>query len=358
METEVLIVGGGLSGLSLADHLAQSGVDFILVEAQGRLGGRILTEELSGGNFDLGPAWFWHGQPRIAELVRRFALPVFDQYATGDLIYQDQSGAVQRGRGYASMQGSLRVGGGMGSLINALSDVIASDRVMLETRLRSLSRQNGSISATLERAGQAIDAQAKRVILAAPPRVIANTISFAPSLGVAKTEAMARIPTWMAGQAKILAVYDQPHWRNAGLSGDAMSQRGPMVEIHDASPIEGGPFALFGFVGVPPDVRETKKDEMMRLALAQLTAMFGAAMAEPIKIILQDWASVPEVATLQDRAPVRSHPNYGLPTDLRHLWGGALHLASTEAGKEFGGFLEGSLEAAEATARELTMPPP
>ncbi len=46
METEVLIVGGGLAGLSLADKLSREGVDFLLVEAQNRLGGRILTEDI------------------------------------------------------------------------------------------------------------------------------------------------------------------------------------------------------------------------------------------------------------------------------------------------------------------------
>ena len=49
MDTRVLIVGGGLAGLSLADRLCQAGVDFMLVEAQDRLGGRILTETIQQG---------------------------------------------------------------------------------------------------------------------------------------------------------------------------------------------------------------------------------------------------------------------------------------------------------------------
>lgn len=105
MRTDVLIVGGGLSGLALADHLARQSRDFVLVEAQDRLGGRILTQEFSGGAFDLGPAWFWPGQPRMAALAERFQIPVFGQFSTGDLVYQEQNGTVQRGRGYASMEG-------------------------------------------------------------------------------------------------------------------------------------------------------------------------------------------------------------------------------------------------------------
>ena len=33
MHTDILIVGGGLSGLALADKLQQAGRDFVLVEA-------------------------------------------------------------------------------------------------------------------------------------------------------------------------------------------------------------------------------------------------------------------------------------------------------------------------------------
>ena len=120
MQTDILIVGGGLSGLSLADQLAREGRDFLLYEAQDRLGGRIMTNEIAGRKFDLGPAWFWPGQPRMADLTRRFNIPVFEQFSTGDLMFQDQTGAVHRGRGYESMEGSDRLDGGMGALLDAL----------------------------------------------------------------------------------------------------------------------------------------------------------------------------------------------------------------------------------------------
>ena len=39
----------------------------------------------------------------------------------------------------------------------------------------------------------------------------------------------------MAGHAKFIALYERAFWREAGCSGTAMSQRGPLTEIHDAS---------------------------------------------------------------------------------------------------------------------------
>ncbi len=43
-----------------------------------------------------------------------------------------------------------------------------------------------------------------------------------------------------------------------------MSRRGPMVEIHDASPSEGGPYALFGFVGFSANDRLQLGDEILK----------------------------------------------------------------------------------------------
>ncbi len=353
MKTEVLIVGGGLAGLSLADKLAREGVDFLLVEAQNRLGGRILTEDISGGAFDLGPAWFWPGQPRMAQLIDRLGLRYFEQYSAGDIVFQDQSGAVHKNRGYSSMQGSYRVAGGMGELITSLHQDLPRSRIRLKAAVTALTQTNAGIHAQFRAETEQDTVLAERVVLALPPRVIAQTIQFTPELPQAAMAALEQIPTWMAGQAKIVAVYDQPYWRKAGMSGDGMSQKGPMVEIHDASPIDGGPYALFGFVGFPASTRAQYRDELLTLAKEQFVEMYGPDMATPVSIQLQDWAQNPAIATAKDHASPSFHPNYGLPKSLADLWSGRLMLASTEIGRQFGGFLEGALEVADETASQI-----
>jgi len=353
MQTDVLVVGGGLSGLSLAHHLAQTGTDFLLVEAQDRLGGRILTQETGGAAFDLGPAWFWPGQLRMAQLVRRLGLEVFEQYSTGAIVFQDPLGHVQRDRGYSSMMGSLRVAGGMGALISGLQSGLAPSRLRLKTKVTSIEDTGNSICAKLESDAGVQTVTSRHVVLAVPPRIIADTITFTPELPQIAMRSMTQIPTWMAAQAKIVAIYDHPHWRNAGLSGDATSQKGPMVELHDASPAYGGPYALFGFVGYPAAMRAEHPDEILDLARQQLVAMFGPEMANPIFLHMQDWALNPAIATAADQVSPRSHPNYGLPSLLSNLWSGTLTLASTEVAQAFGGYMEGALEAAEAAGRRV-----
>lgn len=341
--TDVLIVGGGLAGLSLADHLQSQGRDWLLVEAHEACGGRIRSSVLAGAPFDVGPTWFWPGQPRIEALIRRFGLQVFDQFSQGDRLFQDTTGAVYRNRGHASMEGSLRVAGGMGQLVTALLRALPGDRVMTGTAIAALRQTDGRIVARSAK----VQIEARRVVLAVPPRIAAETIRFTPALREGAIQAALAIPTWMAGQAKFVAVYDRPYWREAGFSGDAISQKGPLVEIHDASPSVGGPFALFGFVGWPPDIRAQHRAETIAQAVAQVQAMFGPALGRPLATEMTDWAQVATIATRRDWAGPAGHPAFGRPPELRDLWEGGLHFGSTETAEGFGGYLEGALEASD-----------
>ncbi|MEW9920614.1 flavin monoamine oxidase family protein [Marimonas sp. MJW-29] len=348
MNTDVLIIGGGLSGLASAEALSAQGRQVLLLEARDRLGGRIETKRDGDAYFDLGPAWFWPGQPRMAKLAARLGLGVFEQYAEGALTYEDENGSVQRGRGFSSMEGSLRITGGMGALVEGLSGRIPPDLVRLDCPVAGLAKRKEGIEAELE---DRTRVSARRVILALPPR-IASHLTFDPFLPVRTIRQMQDVPTWMAGQAKVLATYDTAFWRDAGLSGDAMSRRGPMVEIHDASPEGSGPFALFGFIGVPPSAR-TDTNRLQEVVLAQLARLYGPQAAQPRKLLLRDWATERYTATPLDQRPLMAHPSYGLPDGLRDLWDGRIIFAGTEVAPQFGGYLEGALEAAEAAVARV-----
>ncbi|MGC1495305.1 MAG: NAD(P)/FAD-dependent oxidoreductase [Sulfitobacter sp.] len=347
--TDILIVGGGLAGLSLADQLHRTGRDFQLVEARDRLGGRILTEHCGAGYFDMGPAWFWPGQPRIAALIERFRLKHFEQHHTGILSYEDEQGHVQRGKGFASMQGSYRLEGGLQSLIDALAKGLPQNHIHLDSVLHRIEQTADGIAGFLS---DECTTKARHVVLTTPPRVAAELITFHPALPVATTDIMHNIPTWMAGQAKAIATYDRPFWRDQGLSGDATSRIGPLVEIHDASPETGGPFALFGFIGVPPKGR-LDQALLKQHTLAQLGRVFGPAASEPKTFYIRDWATEPYTATPRDHAPLYAHPQYGLPAALDGIWDGKIMFGGTEVARQFGGYLEGALEGAEMVFSKL-----
>ena len=142
--------------------------------------------------------------------------------------------------------------------------------------------------------------------------------------------------------------------RSVGLSWLAfpVTKGTAMVEIHDASAADGGPYALFGFIGIPPDAREDQATLKSHVE-AQLIRLFGDKAAAPSALFIKDWAFDPLTATEADKAPLYAHPQYGMPSALAGLWDDKLLFAGTEVASQFGGYLEGALEAAGNTLRKL-----
>ncbi|MEO8391946.1 MAG: protoporphyrinogen oxidase [Chloroflexota bacterium] len=70
----VAIIGGGISGLSAAWTLQKAGVDYVLLEASDRLGGKVLTERVEDFVIEAGPDSFLTQKPRALNLARELGL--------------------------------------------------------------------------------------------------------------------------------------------------------------------------------------------------------------------------------------------------------------------------------------------
>jgi oxygen-dependent protoporphyrinogen oxidase len=70
----VVVVGAGIAGLATAWHLQQLGVDAVVVEAAGRVGGKVRTSGLDGVALDVGPDTFLGRIPWALELCRDVGL--------------------------------------------------------------------------------------------------------------------------------------------------------------------------------------------------------------------------------------------------------------------------------------------
>ncbi|MFK8017239.1 MAG: flavin monoamine oxidase family protein [Gammaproteobacteria bacterium] len=352
--SDVIIVGGGLTGRALADHLHRNHRDVHLIEARDRFGGRIQSRRMTAddvaGWFDLGPSWFWPGQPLMQSLLTRFDLDHYAQCAEGLGCYQTPDGLVQRGVGYATMRGSLRVAGGMSALILALAATLPSRSYTLDHPIASL--RNTGKGVELVDADEKIFARARRVVLAMPPRLAAG-LHFDPPLPASCLQSLVTVPTWMAGQAKLVAVYKSAFWRDRGLSGDAMSQSGPLAEVHDATDETAGVPALFGFVGASVSQRRGRSETLVSAAIEQLAVLFGEGADKPVAVEFKDWALDPLTAVESDHIALTGHPEYGQSDSHLDPWPGALWFGSTELGLEFGGYLEGALQRAKVLADQL-----
>lgn len=358
MSHPVVVVGAGLSGLCASHLLAQAGRKVLLIEARDRVGGRILSDGVAGQTHrvDLGPSWFWPGMnSRMERLISELGLGVFPQHTQGAYAIEAPDGAVHhRSVAWTQSPASWRVEGGMQSLVAALHARIADQvHITTGTRLWGMTLRANGVELTLEDANGRWTQMAEQLVLTIPPRLTAQDLHMEPAWPHALLADMQHTPTWMAGQAKFAAVYPHAFWREAGLSGDAMSNRGPMVEIHDASDASGEHAALFGFVGASPSYRAgIGRDELVRQSLAQLVRIFGERAGQPLWCGVQDWAQEPLTAASADQRPLAHHPMYQdvvLPSE----WKGRLWLAGTERSADHGGYLEGALESAERAVQDL-----
>jgi monoamine oxidase len=349
MSAQVLILGGGLSGLAAAHILHKAGIGFQLVEARSRLGGRILSLDATGGPgaIDLGPSWFWSGaQPGFAAFVHQQGIADFAQSDEGAVMVERDRGPAQRYPGIAQHQASRRMSGGTATLIAALARDLPHEAIHLDTKVQQLTCHSTGVVLHAED-GRSFSAG--HVLAALPPRLLAANVGFDPPLPAATLTLWRATPTWMAPHAKFAALYDRPFWRDAGLSGAARSMIGPLVEVHDAT-TSAGQAALFGFVGIPADARRRAGEAaVVAAALRQLGHLFGADARQPQATLYKDWADDPLTATDDDQA-AQDHPVPIWHPWVEGAWQDRLIMIGSETSLTEPGYLAGALEAAQRGA--------
>ena len=83
---DVVIVGGGVAGLTAARRLARRNVSFVVLEARDRVGGRTLSQKLGRDWIDLGGQWMGPRQERLKALAGELGVHTFPQYCAGKKI--------------------------------------------------------------------------------------------------------------------------------------------------------------------------------------------------------------------------------------------------------------------------------
>jgi len=89
-DADVCVVGAGYAGLTAARRLAQHGKSVVVLEARGRVGGRIWTQQLSDGTaVDRGGAWLAPYHDAFAALAAEMGVATYKTYVHGAHLLVD-----------------------------------------------------------------------------------------------------------------------------------------------------------------------------------------------------------------------------------------------------------------------------
>jgi monoamine oxidase len=219
-------------------------------------------------------------------------------------------------------------------------------RVVLSAPVRRIEQSSSGVTVVAD----AMSVTGKRVIVAIPP-TLAGRIDYKPALPPLRDQLTQHMP--QGTLMKFEAVYDTPFWRAQGLSGQVVSENGPIKVTFDTSPSNGSPGVMMGFIG-GHEARaweDRSADERRAAALQNLANYFGNEALNPREIVEFNWSTEVwnrgcPVAVLAPGTLI----DFG--TALRTPVG-RIHWAGTETSTFWNGYMDGAVRSGERAAKEV-----
>jgi monoamine oxidase len=220
------------------------------------------------------------------------------------------------------------------------------DAVVLGAPVRRIEIRGDSVRVLAD----GVEAIARRAIVAIPP-ALACRIAYDPPLPGARDQLTQRFP--MGSVIKCMAVYEEPFWREQGLSGVGTSMRGPVKVMFDNTPYGGGCGVLLGFLEgrAARELGRAPFERRREAVLDCFTRVFGPRAASPQRYLDRNWA---------DEEWTRGCYGGSLPTGAWTSFGHALrqpigpvHWSGTETATVWMGYMDGAVESGQRAAREV-----
>ncbi len=219
-------------------------------------------------------------------------------------------------------------------------------RVVVGSPVRAISQDRHGVTVESDR----LTVRAQRAIVAILPS-LTGAIKFSPPLPGLRAQLIQRMPHGTLAKAEV--IYDRPFWRDAGLSGQAVSDVGPARTTFDNSPPDGQPGIVFGFIGGHDARQWMQRSPSARRAavIENLVTYFGERARHPRSYIEDNSAA--------DEPWIRGCPTVTLPPGVLSDFGPEIrkpfrrvHWAGSETSTFWAGYMDGAVRSGERVAAE------
>ena len=347
-KTDILIIGAGLTGLTLAYYLKDLNISFKITEARPTIGGRIKTKyNTNQAPIELGATWLIEQQVAAIKLLKELNIPVFKQYYGKTAIYQpNQMQAAQLVKLPENNALSYRVEDGTYSVIKALAKKLPENSIDCNQSVQSIKTHNGG----LEIEATTYKHHCKHVIATLPPSLFSKTITTEPSLSKDIKQLMLNTHTWMQDSIRVGITYKNAFWQNKNTSGTIYSSAGPIQEFYDHSNANNSLFALSGFINSKSS--DYTRDQRKALIIKQLQTFYGDQALEYDSYEECVWKD--EKQTLVGNETfLMPQTNNGHPLYQNTYLNNRLFIAGAETSPVFSGKMEGAITSAQFVFKKL-----
>jgi putrescine oxidase len=124
VESDVVVIGAGPSGLTAARELRKAGYTVTVLEARDRVGGRTHTDVIDGAVLEIGGQWVSPDQTALMGILQELGMETYSRYREGESVYIGADGVPVRYTG-EMFPVSRRTGEAMSRLIETLDALVA-----------------------------------------------------------------------------------------------------------------------------------------------------------------------------------------------------------------------------------------